>query len=333
MTENEQPNDRDEQGDAPEEQAPEEQAEDQPSDQAPEEQASDQAPEEQASDQAPEEQASPAAEGSEAGEDQPDEQVPPPPPGEAPAGPADTPASSADASDTPAGPADTPDAPAASDEAASDQPEPRERPPRRRDGEPEPAAPEVVPGADLEPDLVLDEQPREDRYAEAAERYPDDDAGEPQEPAAADAAPEAEPAPAAQTPMALAADARYRATGKRKTSVARVILRPGDGSYTINGRPLDEFFPRPTLQKTAREPLLTAGYETRLDVVAKLHGGGVSSQAGALRHGIARALVEADPNLRGELKRQGFLTRDPRVKERKKAGLKKARKRPQFSKR
>ena len=91
--------------------------------------------------------------------------------------------------------------------------------------------------------------------------------------------------------------------------------------------------PDTRLQHTARQPLETAGYETRMDVIAKIHGGGVSAQAGALRHGVARALVEADPNLRTELKRRGFLTRDARVKERKKAGLKKARKRPQFSKR
>jgi small subunit ribosomal protein S9 len=133
--------------------------------------------------------------------------------------------------------------------------------------------------------------------------------------------------------MELAADARYRATGKRKTSVARVILKPGSGSYTVNGRPLDEFFPRHGLRATARQPLAAAGYESRMDVVARLHGGGVSSQAGALRHGIARALVVADPSLREELKRRGYLTRDPRAKERRKAGLKKARKRPQFSKR
>ena len=131
----------------------------------------------------------------------------------------------------------------------------------------------------------------------------------------------------------LAADARYRATGKRKSAVARVILKPGSGAYTVNGRELDAFFPRLRLQNMARQPLETAGYESRMDVVAKIHGGGVSSQAIALRHGIARALVEADPALRIELKRKGFLTRDPRVKERKKAGLKKARKRPQFSKR
>ncbi|HYI79368.1 MAG TPA: 30S ribosomal protein S9 [Thermoleophilaceae bacterium] len=131
----------------------------------------------------------------------------------------------------------------------------------------------------------------------------------------------------------LAADARYRATGKRKSAVARVTLKPGTGVYTINGKSLDEYFPRASLQTKARLPLVTVGQQERMDVVAKIHGGGVSSQAGALRHGITRALVEADPNLRGELKRRGFLTRDPRVKERKKAGFKKARKRPQFSKR
>ena len=131
----------------------------------------------------------------------------------------------------------------------------------------------------------------------------------------------------------LAAGARYRATGKRKTAVARVILRPGTGAYTVNGKTLDDYFPRPALGRNIRQPLEAVGYEDRMDVVVRVHGGGVSAQAGALRHGISRALLEADPNLRGELKRRGFLTRDPRVKERKKAGLKKARKRPQFSKR
>ena len=112
-----------------------------------------------------------------------------------------------------------------------------------------------------------------------------------------------------------------------------MTLKPGTGEYVVNGKPLDDFFPRPTLQRNIRQPLETVGYEARMDVIAKLHGGGVSAQAGALRHGISRALLEADPNLRGELKRRGFLTRDARAKERKKAGLKKARKRPQFSKR
>ncbi|HXQ00682.1 MAG TPA: 30S ribosomal protein S9 [Solirubrobacteraceae bacterium] len=133
--------------------------------------------------------------------------------------------------------------------------------------------------------------------------------------------------------MDLAAGARYNATGKRKTAIARVILRPGTGAYLVNGRALDEHFPRITLQRNIRQPLETVGYQERMDVVARLQGGGISAQAGALRHGISRALLEADPNLRGELKRRGFLTRDSRAKERKKAGLKKARKRPQFSKR
>ena len=133
--------------------------------------------------------------------------------------------------------------------------------------------------------------------------------------------------------LALAADARYIATGKRKTAVARVILKPGTGVITVNGREFKEYFPRPTLQLTARESLVKVDSVDKVDVIARVHGGGVAAQAGAVRHGIARALIEADENLRGELKRAGFLTRDARVKERKKAGLKKARKRPQFSKR
>ena len=116
-------------------------------------------------------------------------------------------------------------------------------------------------------------------------------------------------------------------------AIARVTLRPGSGTYLINGRALEAHFPRLTLQRNIRQPLETVGYQERMDVVARLHGGGISAQAGALRHGVSRALLEADPNLRGELKRRGFLTRDSRAKERKKAGLKKARKRPQFSKR
>jgi small subunit ribosomal protein S9 len=144
---------------------------------------------------------------------------------------------------------------------------------------------------------------------------------------------EEETQPIADAAIDLAAGARYTATGKRKTAVARVILKPGTGTYAINGKVLEAFFPRQTLQRVIRQPLETVGYESRMDVIARMHGGGVAAQAGALRHGISRALLEADPNLRGELKRRGFLTRDPRVKERKKAGLKKARKRPQFSKR
>jgi small subunit ribosomal protein S9 len=127
--------------------------------------------------------------------------------------------------------------------------------------------------------------------------------------------------------------AQYQGTGKRKTSVARVIVRPGDGTWWINGRTLEEYFPRATQRTVASAPLRVAGVEGRFDVRARLHGGGVSGQAGALRHGLARALVEADPSLRAVLKREGFLTRDARIVERKKAGLHKARKAPQYSKR
>ena len=127
--------------------------------------------------------------------------------------------------------------------------------------------------------------------------------------------------------------AQYRGTGKRKTSVARVILRPGDGSWWINGRNLEEYFPRASQRTIATSPLKIAEAEGRFDVRVRIHGGGVSGQAGALRHGLARALVEADPNLRAALKREGYLKRDSRIVERKKAGLRKARKAPQYSKR
>jgi small subunit ribosomal protein S9 len=126
---------------------------------------------------------------------------------------------------------------------------------------------------------------------------------------------------------------RSRGTGKRKTSVARIILKPGDGTITINGRDADEYFPRKVLAARARAPFVATGTEGRYSVVALVHGGGISSQAGAVRHGIARALVDSDEGFRAELKKQGFLTRDARMIERKKAGLRGARKRPQFSKR
>jgi len=126
---------------------------------------------------------------------------------------------------------------------------------------------------------------------------------------------------------------RIQATGKRKTSVARIILEPGDGTITCNGRPIDDFFGRKMLVTEAKSPLVIAGVEGQFNVKARLTGGGISGQAGALRHAVARALVDMDENLRPELKREGFLTRDAREKERKKAGLKGARKRPQFSKR
>jgi small subunit ribosomal protein S9 len=224
-----------------------------------------------------------------------------------PADEAPAPAAEADAEAAPAAEADA----EAADDEEYEEPKPREKP--------------AIPGADLEVDIVLDS---EDRPSWSEDEDPD--AEEPVADAEEDDIVEEEPITAQ---IQLAEDARYRATGKRKTAIARVILKPGTGTYTINGRSLDEFFPRATLQRTIRQPLETVGYEDRMDVIARMHGGGVSAQAGALRHGISRALLEADPNLRTELKRRGFLTRDARAKERKKAGLKKARKRPQFSKR
>lgn len=192
-----------------------------------------------------------------------------------------------------------------------------------------PRAKPEIPGADLEPDLM----PESDQYLDAEAQAAAEAEAEAVAERARLEAEDERSRPIADATIDLAAGARYTATGKRKTAVARVILKPGAGTYSINGKELEAFFPRETLQRMIRQPLETVGYESRMDVVALMHGGGVSSQAGALRHGISRALISADPNLRGELKRRGYLTRDPRVKERKKAGLKKARKRPQFSKR
>ncbi len=189
---------------------------------------------------------------------------------------------------------------------------------------------DVIPGADLEPIAVEDperplsaeEQARRDAEEEERARREAELTGESDE-----------DQPAARAPAKLEGDARYLATGKRKSAIARVTLLPGNGEIVVNRRPLEEFFPRPLHQTMARQPLATTGYEGNVDVRVRVHGGGISGQAGAVRHGIARALTEVDPELRGELKRRGFLTRDARVKERRKAGLKKARKRPQFSKR
>jgi small subunit ribosomal protein S9 len=235
----------------------------------------------------------------------------------------DEPAADESAADEPAA-----DEPAAGEPAAEEAPAPRARARKDKDAG---GQDEVIPGAHLEPDLVLEEQRSEGGEYDEYGEYVEADAAASEEGEAAEEG--AEPTPVAHTPLELAADARYNATGKRKSAIARVILKPGEGTYTVNGRHLDEYFPRVRLQRMASQPLEAAGYATRMDVVARIHGGGVSAQANALRHGIARALVEADPALRTELKRRGYLTRDPREKERKKAGLKKARKRPQFSKR
>src|SRR5262245_52991885 len=188
---------------------------------------------------------------------------------------------------------------------------------------------DVVPGAELdpiaiEPERELDAEERARREAEEEERLRrereligDVD----------------EDAPVAAAPAKLEGDTSYAATGKRKSSVARVILRPGSGTIEVNKRALEEYFPRSYLQPVAKQALTQTGYESNVDVRARVHGGGISGQAAARRHGTARAPTEVDPARPPELKRRGMLTRDARVKERRKAGLKKARKRPQFSKR
>ncbi len=132
---------------------------------------------------------------------------------------------------------------------------------------------------------------------------------------------------------AVAKTETFYGTGRRKTSVARVRLLPGNGKVIINGRDIEDYFGRAVLRTIVLQPLVLTDTEGKYDVIAKVHGGGSSGQAGAIRHGIARALLDIDPELRTQLKKAGFLTRDPRMKERKKYGLKKARKAPQFSKR
>jgi small subunit ribosomal protein S9 len=230
---------------------------------------------------------------------------------------------------------------------AGEQQAPEEQPPSEggtpERGETEPAAEqappeeparagkkeEVVPGAELdpiaiEPERELDAEERARREAEEEERLR-------RERELIGDVDETAPVPA--KPAELSGDARFAATGKRKSSVARVILTPGNGTIQVNQRKLEEYFPRPYLQTVAKQPLAQTGYEGNVDVRVRVHGGGVSGQAAAVRHGIARALIGVDPALRPELKKRGMLTRDARVKERRKAGLKKARKKPQFSKR
>ena len=204
---------------------------------------------------------------------------------------------------------------------APEQPEEEDSGGEASSKEPAKASKDLPPGADLdpialEPEKELSAEEKARLEAEATAEVPAEQASD-------------EPRTLAQ----LAGDARYIATGKRKRSIARVIITPGDGKFEINRRTLQEYFPRPLHQSTALQPLSVSGYEGTVDVRVNVQGGGIGGQAGAIRHGIARALTEIDPELRKELKKRGFLTRDARVKERRKAGLKKARKRPQFSKR
>jgi small subunit ribosomal protein S9 len=189
---------------------------------------------------------------------------------------------------------------------------------------------ELPPGAELEPITI---EPQRELSAEERARLEAEAEERARAEAEATAETGEEPVPAREPAVELPSDARIQATGKRKTSIARVVLRAGSGEFEINRRALEEYFPRHQHQTLVRQPLLTSGYEGKVDVRVRVHGGGISGQAGAVRHGIARALTAVDPELRGELKRRGLLTRDARAKERRKAGLKKARKRPQFSKR
>jgi small subunit ribosomal protein S9 len=189
---------------------------------------------------------------------------------------------------------------------------------------------EKPPGAELEPIKI---EPQRELSAEERARLEAE--AEERARAEAEATAEAgeEPVLSREPSVELGSEARIQATGKRKSSIARVVLRAGSGSFEINRRGLEDYFPRHQHQTFVRQPLVASGYDGKVDVRVRVHGGGIAGQAGAVRHGIARALTEIDPDLRGELKRRGLLTRDARAKERRKAGLKKARKRPQFSKR
>jgi small subunit ribosomal protein S9 len=221
----------------------------------------------------------------------------------------------------------------AADEPTADGPtasasKPEEAPTAERPGGDKPKK-DVVPGADLEPIAIADEE-RELTAEERAAREAEEEERAAREAAAADDDDDEAITPRSVT---VPADTRIQATGKRKSSVARVIVRAGDGGFQINDRGIEEYFSSSQHQALAKQPLVTSGYEGSVDVQVRVHGGGISGQAGAVRHGVARALTSLEPELRGDLKRRGMLTRDDRRKERKKAGLKKARKRPQFSKR
>jgi small subunit ribosomal protein S9 len=218
----------------------------------------------------------------------------------------------------------------AGEETPAEEPAAEEAPEAPAAEEPAEKKKDVIPGADLEPIAV---EPERELSAEEKARQEAEEEEKARREAAltADEDPEAEAA--SRAPAKLESGARFLATGKRKRSIARVTLVPGDGKFEVNKRDLAEFFPRPLHQTMAKQPLAVSGYEGNVDVRVRVHGGGISGQAGAVRHGVARALTEIDAELRGDLKRRGFLTRDARVKERRKAGFKKARKKPQFSKR
>lgn len=263
----------------------------------------------------PEEQAAPP---DEAPAEEPAAEAGDEPPADEPAEADETPGPDpAPAEEVPAEDADTDDA-----EEADDQP--AEAPAAEK------RAKDQAPGADLEPLLIEDERvlSAEERARLEAE----------QEEAAAAAAAESdvvadEPALREGATLDLPAGSRIQATGKRKTAIARVVIVKGGGEFLVNRKSVEEYFPRSLHQTIARQAITTSGYDSQVDIKVRVHGGGVSGQADAVRHATARALIEIDPELRGELKSRGMLTRDAREKERRKAGLKKARKKPQFSKR
>jgi small subunit ribosomal protein S9 len=326
--------------------------------------ADDKTPDETTEGQEPQDAGPVAEETSSASQASAEEAPSTPPASEAPDADAESPTEAESANDEPAPEAEEPSEGSPAEEQSPEQAEPEaveeapaaEEPSEEAQPEPvaeeapaaeetlaaeeapaeEPAAPaeapkvekkDVIPGADLEPIAVEPEAPQlsaEERARLEAEE---------EEKARREAELASSDEPASRAPAKMESDARFLATGKRKRSIARVTLLPGSGKIEVNKRSLEEFFPRPLHQTMAVQPLAVSGYEGNVDVRVRVHGGGISGQAGAVRHGIARALTEIDPELRGDLKRRGFLTRDARVKERRKAGLKKARKRPQFSKR
>lgn len=202
---------------------------------------------------------------------------------------------------------------------------------KKKDGDGE----DVVPGAHLEPIVLEEEKPEKKsseeelaaRYAEGDEEDADSENVEEKK----EEKKEEKPEPAVK--VSLPSGQTFSATGKRKNAVARVIIQTGKGEIAINKVGYTDYFPRQLLQGYVLRPLVLAGLDGKVDVRARVHGGGVSGQAQAVRHGIAKALLEVDSGLRGMLKSEGLLTRDSRIKERRKAGLKKARKKPQFSKR
>jgi small subunit ribosomal protein S9 len=266
----------------------------------------------EAAEETPAPDAEPAAEESDAApeaEAAPEEQPAAEAEGDAPAEETSTEEPAAEepaAEDAPAedAPAEEPAADAAPDEEAAGEQEAERRPAKAKAEK----KADVVPGADLEPIAIGEERElsAEERAAKEAEE--EERAAREARAAAADDDDEEITPRTVNVP----ADASIQATGKRKSSVARVILRSGDGGFQVNDRKLEDYFPSTQHQALARQPLVTSGYDGNVDIKVRVHGGGISGQAGAVRHGVARALTSLEPELRGDHKRRGMLTRDDR---------------------